>query len=340
MAGLNKRAIEIQFHWIFILIAGALILAFFFSVAQKQRSISQEKLAVTLSIDMDAIFSAASESKGTAQKLPVPSTGIAFTCSKTCDCNFRIGKRSTDFGDKIIFAPELLKESDGTAMALEFKMPFRTTNFLYLTNQRIKYYLIGDSTGLSFRQIVDAMPAGTDFETKQPSEVPMIRNQGHEETRFVFINVNNPSSINAENFKQSRVIKIMLSGNAVTFMDKKPGKTDFSATTSTTAGLASQLAAIFSADKDMYECGMKKAFKKLSNVASVSAQRAAKLGESELGQRCYYEGAKNNLEQIAKTAAGLSQNIDSTSINTLLTLASQLEGQNRALILDSCPEVY
>jgi len=43
----GKRGIEMQFHWIFILIAGAIILAFFFSLVAKQKSLSEEKLSIS-----------------------------------------------------------------------------------------------------------------------------------------------------------------------------------------------------------------------------------------------------------------------------------------------------
>ena len=151
-----KKGIEAQFHWIFVLIAGALILAFFFSVAMKQRALSQEKLQLTLSSDVENIFTAAIVSKGTAQKVPVPPQGIAFECTQGCACEFRIARAPRQFGDKAIFAPDFLGEQDLTVWALAFGLPYRATNFLYLTNPNIKYYFVKDEQQASknlFQQI-------------------------------------------------------------------------------------------------------------------------------------------------------------------------------------------
>ena len=132
---MNKRGIEMQAHWIFILIAGAIILAFFFSIVAKQKSLSEQKISITLSSNIEAVFSGAIESKGTAQLLTVPKDGIAFACSEGCDCNFWIGDKATSFRDKIIFAPKIVIGQDATAWSNEWKLPFRVSNFLIFSRE-------------------------------------------------------------------------------------------------------------------------------------------------------------------------------------------------------------
>ena len=75
-----KRGIEIQFNWVFILIAGGVILAFFFTIVTKQQTLSTERLAVQLSRDLDTVFSAAIAAKGVAQVLSIPRGGVVFDC--------------------------------------------------------------------------------------------------------------------------------------------------------------------------------------------------------------------------------------------------------------------
>src|SRR3990172_10512018 len=147
----RKAQFEMQFHWIFVLVAGALILAFFFTVAHRQRAISTERLQLTLATDIENIFTGAIVSRGTAQSLPVPPQGIAFDCTEGCDCAFRIGNAQRSFGDKSLFAQDILEERKIKVWAQELKMPYRATNFLYLTNPNIKYYFVyneGDTTQL------------------------------------------------------------------------------------------------------------------------------------------------------------------------------------------------
>ena len=44
----KKTQLAMPFHWIFIIIAGALILLFFVSIIYKQKAVAEEKLSITL----------------------------------------------------------------------------------------------------------------------------------------------------------------------------------------------------------------------------------------------------------------------------------------------------
>ena len=95
---INKKAITLQFHWIFILIAGGIILAFFFSIASKQGDLSDEKLSLSLVHSIDMILELAESSEGTSQVIPLPKKGISASCSSGCDCYFSISGARSSFG--------------------------------------------------------------------------------------------------------------------------------------------------------------------------------------------------------------------------------------------------
>src|SRR3989338_3153089 len=96
----RKGQVESQFAWIFILIAGAVILFFFFSVVGKQRETAKQRLAVSLSADFEAILSSAAVAKGASQLLPIFSQAIDFSCTDQCACSFGISGVSKSFRDK------------------------------------------------------------------------------------------------------------------------------------------------------------------------------------------------------------------------------------------------
>jgi hypothetical protein len=345
---MRKKGFEMQVHWIFILIAGAVILAFFFSVATKQRSLSEQKLSITLSANIDAVFAGAVESKGTAQLLPLPAGGMEFSCSDVCDCNFIIGGKATSFKDKVIFAPSLLEDQDAVAWSNEWKLPFRITNFLYITNPNIKYYLVyipGTNSERMLDRIEKIVPPSISMEIlTDPSDLSAIPQEGFQETKFIFLDVPD-TQVNLESldkdFRKKDVSAVNIHQNTITFFEKEQNDLVFNSDSSPFVGEPLMFAAIFAADKQMYDCGLQSAFKKLNHVASVIYGRA-KLIQQNLTvtkPECVY--LLNDFQNLISISEQFSRGFDFTQgIGGLATAANNIEKENKNLILLSCPEIY
>jgi hypothetical protein len=361
----HKKGFELQFHWIFILIAGALILAFFFTVANRQRAISQEKLQLTLATDIENIFTGAIVSRGTAQKLPVPPQGIAFECTEGCACQFRIEKAPRDFGDKSLFAPELLEERDINVWALEFKTPYRITNFLYLTNPNIKYYFVHEDKGKTLlQQLTKGIPmlrteAGLapfmDYQNITVQELTSLKAEDYQHHKFIFLHTEPPTL--DDTFRKQSFSGIKIDDRGVSFYDKEGTKFSKPRKILSYVGIPSLYAAIFSQDSIMYECGLRTAFRKLSHVSQLYAERAAELQQksADAGRDwCNYgaistqktcdnqdnSGVVQALCQQHALAKTLSVNLDQSKIAQLNPIMHQLETQNRNFIQQSCPELF
>jgi hypothetical protein len=63
---MNRKGqeVESQVHWIFILIAGALIIGFFATIVVKQKAASEIALQGKVSQQLDAIFAGAQQCQG------------------------------------------------------------------------------------------------------------------------------------------------------------------------------------------------------------------------------------------------------------------------------------
>jgi hypothetical protein len=355
---MGKKGIELQFNWIFILIAGALILAFFFSIVQKQRAISEEKLSITLSSQMDAVFSGAIESKGTGQPLATPRPGIAFYCSEVCDCFYKIGTKPTTLDDKILFAPSFIKDQDARALALEWKFPFRIANFLLLTNPKIKYYFVYENAHQPslqlFQKIRKALkPEDINAEpVSSLSGIVGISPQGYQHTRFVFIGTSQPDlgGLSSE-FEQEDVSGVWIDEDArkVMFFEKSdPDALDFNQYQSLLSGDVTIFAAIYAADHWMYDCMMQQAFGRLNIISQVHSSRAKALQqemESLEEQRLECSGAYSSiipeLENVAQKAGLLARSFpDEDAFSSVIGAQSGLQQQNQNIILQSCPELY
>lgn len=342
----GKKGFELQFHWIFVLIAGALILAFFFSIANKQKDLSQQRLQLTLATDIENIFTGAIVSKGTAQKLPVPPQGIAFECNEGCACEFRIAKAPRQFGDKSMFAPKLLEGQDITVWALEFKLPYRVTNFLFLTNPNIKYYIVHDGqTGTStsqklLQQITKNIPPLIQYEKITQTQLTSIKEEDYQHTKFILLDV--PPTTLDDSFKRASTSAIKIDQNGIAFYEKD--ETNFRQVKYLPfIGLPSIYAAIFAEDHTMYECGLKTAFRKLNYISQLYSERATELqaqAETTGKDWCTYTDIIQHLTTQHNNAKELANKLNDAQIKQLSPLMDQLDTANRNYIQQSCPELF
>src|SRR3989344_3647703 len=134
---MDKKAFEIQFNWIFVLVAGAAILLFFSSVIIKQKDISQASTSIELLRTMETVIAGASASTDTTVPLDISDFEIRIGCNKVS-----IGSSSSQYRNLVLFAPSLVKGSSLT-QTLAFSEPYRSTNLLFITSSQVKYVLIG-----------------------------------------------------------------------------------------------------------------------------------------------------------------------------------------------------
>lgn len=344
-----KGQFEVQFNWIFILIAGAVILAFFFSIVLKQRTLSDERLALTLANELDAITTGASIAKGAAQTLPLPKTGIDFQCSDECTCTFSIGRTSKNYRDKLIFAPHRIEGDTIVFWTLDWNTPFRAANFLLVTNDRIKYFFVHDDSAAS-QQLVAAtralLPeqANADFVTLEDvdcSDNLCVKNENYVRVKFVFLNTDpNFGSLQLDDsFSDTELAATHITPGIITFF-KRTSKTAASFTESTSfyAGDTTMFAAIFADDETMYRCNLQSALGKLSYVSDILRARVDTFREdATLADHCSYN--TGTLENIGRVAADQRITLNE-GISELGTLVSTLIDENELLLRQSCPTVY
>src|SRR3989338_8283739 len=143
----NRAEIEVTFNWIYILVAGAVILLFFAGIVVKQRSVSEEYLASDVVQIMGTIFTGAGVSEKT--KNFIDTSGLSdytfyFDCQEGVG-EYGIEGRSAKIQNTIdpIFSPLRLKTSQIITWSLPYLLPFKVTDFLYVTSPNSIYYFYG-----------------------------------------------------------------------------------------------------------------------------------------------------------------------------------------------------
>lgn len=344
----RKAAIELQFHWVFVLIAGAIILLFFGSVVFKQKEISEDWASTNIVFDLDGIIAGASASQKTLNSIDLTSE-IKFKCNE-----YSVGKKPRPVGKTIVFAPDLLKGRKLIPWALPWQVPYKVTNFLFLSTDNVKYVVV-DNPDINVNYDIEVYDE-LNLTKELVNPVSGVTNTNNYKIRFIFFNQEIPNPINLPDLgiadKDITAVNIIPDSDAAKWDDfgtirfyKKQG-TGFSETRETYyLRRASVYGAIFSEDVDSYDCSMKKAFQRLNLVNQVYKEKVSKLNRITYpsGYFCinWYAPALSNLEDINTKSLSLSNSFDSLdNIKDLSLGTEELSDRNQGLLLHSCPLIY
>lgn len=160
----KKGVIEVQFNWIFALIAGGMILFFFLTVISYQRDLADQKLGIELGSQLEMIFAGRGVSPGTKQPIDIAEIPITFRCSEG-SADYSIINQRVSLGNLAVFSPEVIETKKLLGLTLGFDLPFRTNNLVVLTSPKIKYYFVNFPAYLKDK-ITDTLtfPSGTEGE--------------------------------------------------------------------------------------------------------------------------------------------------------------------------------
>lgn len=332
----GKKAFEIQFNWIFVLVAGAAILIFFTVVVVKQKSVSETSTQATVLGSMESIITGTTVSKDTVNIIDIPDSSIEISCNRVS-----IGKVSKQYQSLILFSPGLIRGTKIITQTSGFSAPYRSTNFLYMTSPKVRYIITGSSSLAA--EINRSLPS--DIEKEAYMLLPQIRNNNDDKVRFIAFGsmIEFPQAL--AKMKDSDVTLVKVSGDnekgTLEFYQKN-GNAWASKGTSVYIGKQSLIGAVYADTLESYECSMRNAFSRLKFVTRIYAERTQGLMQSSSGLqgqiRCsqMYNAALTNLNRILSA----SSRFDINSINTIWDSSRQLAEQNKNAEQLSCVLVY
>jgi hypothetical protein len=351
----KKAQVEIQFNWIFVLIAGAIILIFFIGIVVKQRSASEVKLAGDVANQFEAILTASGLTGGTTNLIQIPNMEISFTCAASGDSWFGIDWKKTGYKKnlpiEVIFSPDLIKGESMITWTQEFSAPFKVANILYVTSPEIRYifvYVPNTAMGDFAKSIYDKMPEGVFKEKIEVSEMDKgtvssnlsnVADLNNYKVRFIFFEDYTTRDINYSlpyNFR-----KIDFSNLAI-FPDKSLAfvpKEGHSPANQFYLDNTTLYGAIFSENAEMYECALRKLIKRLDLVTQVYAERETALGNNvpSLRFQCVnqYDGEISALKAAVENCFS-----DLTQCPLLGGYIEPIQVRNNWLKQKSCPLLY
>jgi len=308
----RKGIVEAQLTWVFVLIVGAVILLFFIGIAQKQKEIADMKTSANLLQQLDGILTGAEVSSGTASLINIPKMDIEIDCN-----SFSVEGITKQLKTRIVFAPDLIKGRQLITYNLDWSVPYRVSNFLYLTSPEVRYILV-DDTGTLAEELNESLPEIMNKEIYRSGDI-FLQDKGNYKVRFIFLD-KSQSSITS-NLARAREWEGEISAINI----KEDGTIDFYNSSGSSyanedfTGKAQKIGAVFAENAAQYECAKIKAKEKLEIVTEIYQDRLIELNKTISDSTC------KNL--LAYTLPGLTDIIG-------------VETRNNALQLQSCPTIY
>ncbi len=144
--GQKQGQIQVTFHWIYVLIAGAVILLFFFSLILSQKQRSEQVLQQDITKIIESIFTAASLSEKTKTTVDtnLDQYVLFFNC-RDGQGEYGLEGSGSSVQDSVypLFSPAEIRSPQLSLWSLPYKLPFKVGDFLLVTAPNIKYVLMG-----------------------------------------------------------------------------------------------------------------------------------------------------------------------------------------------------
>ncbi|MFH1064244.1 MAG: hypothetical protein V1729_04145 [Candidatus Woesearchaeota archaeon] len=334
----KKAQVESQFNWLFVLIIGVIILAFFTVIVLKQKTSSEIKFAGKMSQQLNTILVGAKVSSGTVQEIPVPEMDVQFQCN-----DYFIGPASQRLGNRIIFAPEYLKTNKLVTWTLDWSVPFKVASILYVSSPFVRYVIIGGTADdPDATKLHGLLPEKMNKQVFSISDYSSgaILDENDRHVRFIFVNQGTVFNI-PQTFSDSEVSGLSLNTNTNEAQFLVRSLSDSSSFT--TLGPRHVYnepeilyAAIFSTNPEEYECLMKRLYERLNVVAQIYSARLNEMADGGVRSSC-----QGNYRSNAELQSIITTTNTYPPAYPLLTAAkTKLRETNERLQLQSCPMIY
>lgn len=358
---MKKGVIELQFHWVFVVIVGAIILLFFANIIFKQKEVTEEKFSADVLFSMNSILTGAIISPSTLHSIDSPGKDVRFDCD-----SYSVGTLRRTVGRDVVFSPDLLRGRKIIPWALSWESPYKVTNFLFLTTDNVKYVVVNNPLE-TFEEFeiygeLNITKQLVDFE-----DIQTLQDTNNYKVKFIFFN-ELPSTIAAATISdlgiaEADITAVNIVPHYAVFdgTTYEHGEIDFYRvsggrfvldSTKPFLRMPSVYGAIFAEDAANYDCSMKKAFRRLGLVTDLYIKRNDFLFErynNMLSSNCEYyyrdeipgdatviPGAKFYFKEIKSYSADFTEE----TVFNLHESSKGLKQRNSEAKLASCPLIY
>ncbi|MBI4210921.1 MAG: hypothetical protein HY544_05475 [Candidatus Diapherotrites archaeon] len=338
-----------QVNWIYVLIAGGVILLFFAGVAIKQREAAKKSLAED---SLKVVDSLTYQPSGSSQMIDFPNLEMKLACSKGLT-SISIGGAQQLRPLMPVFGSSTIKSDELLTLTKQWQAPFRVADFVFLTSKDTRYIVAFSSTdAMSFalkERIMKTLPEQAVKEAVAPSA--SIADKSHRRIVIIGANLDPSALVNANAWltsSKSKVTVIRIQSNdrvASASKTSRRGELGYCSLSTGCPALTGNLnyledamlfAAIYSENQASFSCGMERAFERLRDVSQVYWTRTNSLKtyyQTDAVCRVKYASAPNKVDAIKSAAAAKNAGV-------LTTARDSLEIVNDEALNSACATIY
>ncbi|MBI2667153.1 hypothetical protein HYX17_00095 [Candidatus Woesearchaeota archaeon] len=319
---MKKGDISPVFTYIFVAIIGAIIIGFFATFGFQQLSLGNKLNSAEIAKTLDDNLNAFSISKSSDKDIEFGlDTKLLFN-------NLVCGTLSTEEGinlrtSKIIFSQKSFQGNTMKAWTLAFKYPFHVTNFFYLSDDRIFYYIVYDGSN---QQYVEEKFFSQNSQYKIPSRFNVKKIRSNDiSNQLISSLLSKYNSVKLVYFTtpninpKDRLKIIEIDNNKVKFHNENREEV--------LLGDEFILGAVFSEDYNNFKCGFDEAVRRLKIISSLYIEKKEKLIAPAKGLACDYGIITANLDYFINNDPTIN-NFDpyKNNKNNLIINNNDLEG--------------
>ncbi len=337
---MKRGIITVQFNWIFVLVAGSLILAGTVTFILMNKGVNEKQDYSKALRGIKTFITGAYASKGKSLALPI--NGLVMTYDES---QLRLG--SSVISEYMLFAPHKIKGNKLLIWSDDFSVPYLVTNVAYMTTPQVRYVFVYDDTPLSLKMLY-GLNASFDNRTFRSfvkyDDINSIEDFNNYYVVFAFLNTNlkeNMPGVNGEKYG----VEIKYDDNNFT------GKVRFYSYqshsyegTSVFFGEKMIEGAVVSGDYSVYNENIKQMFERAKAISYILRHKAEALksGSDNENIQEWYDSSAQRLATLEGLFEKLSVNPKQLIVvkGTLLQNLKELSIQNKKLFLKSSPTIY
>ncbi len=307
-----KRGITtFPFLLIFVLIAGAFILMFFFGFGSDILSFSNKLNALSLAKSIDQQLAAFTFSSNAYNTIQLRETEVSISCTNK-KTTITVDGRTIPT-EKLILAPEKLKGETLKAWTYAWYYPFKIENLYFLSNPNIVYYFQNPITQeeKKFKDNFEINFVKLDISSLSPSSTKAV---------VILFNTAQNNHLNYINMPNVlKVVKLNLNLGTEQIVFCNPNCQPFPY-----LGDAMAYAAILADSPETFACIKEQAVDKLNTITKIYEQKVENL-KRYADNSCIYE--TEFLQKLKQP-------------DLYPEAVKKVEEHNENLIIESCPSIY
>ena len=310
-----KKA-QIPVHWIFVIIAGSIILLFSIGFGIKYIDLQKSKLNAEIARGIDSTVS------GLKLGGNFKTVKLNDNIHIDLDCDgFTINDEfNHKWSENVIFSPDSIDSDELFVLTRKFTFPFSVENVIFIGYDDYKIFVIEDEFSKNIRDII-------------PEDFSNIE----------FVSINDIGNIDFNEFKHAKIVSFSRNNIIERYNDKveivfvdpaEIGSLSYDNERYQFIGYTMIIGAIFASPK-MYECQSKKLFSKVSIISDVYTNKARYLQDCCSNFRCSYLDISSMLNNFKEEFSSSSINL-----NNINTLKDNIVAKNQDLFRKDCREVF